>query len=714
MNLFLSELVNMSLVASLLIAAVLLLRFVLRKAPKAIICVLWAMVGLRLVCPFSFESKLSLVPEAEPITYISQFDASDLTEQPVYKKVVSFEANAGSVVVRTEDTTEFDFTGLLIKLAPYIWGGGVAVMAASSVVSYVRLRRRLVVSVNTEDNIWRCDGIRSPFILGIFKPKIYVPSHLNEEEQRVVVAHEKAHLKRLDHLWKPLGYLILTLHWFNPLGWVAYAMLCRDIEGACDEKVVRQMSGEDKKLYSTTLLLCSAPRHIVAACPVAFGEVSVKGRVRSVLSYKKPAFWIIVTAVVAAVFVAAVFMTNPVKPKTLVCDTETELLQSSVINANKTENTESRFACESHEILEREERGSFITYYMLVNYGEYFADNGSLESCNEKYSPVVLTTERTSEGKYKLLEYWTPEDSENYNESVKEKFPANHYDKVIYGVSFKNTLQKECESKASEHFEISEGREISNDYPRFVGEIVSVDDVYYLVEPLDNESALWAEYDKVYVSRNAEYGTDADYIKGDYVQVCYENEMLETEPPVLPEIKSISLYSKVFSRMEPRAVEYYREYEGGDVSIYAVAGGSVEELEKLEVYRYMPETPMPPRNVPENGKVIYNDRFAPYLCLDYSTGYATFAYGTDQTIIGLFEENNGKLVVDGFHYGLRFFGSSNDYTEEYVFYKTPEGYALDAESSGYLNVYRYELDGKIYEDLPSGAVFEKINNLVVA
>lgn len=717
MNAFLLELLNMSLVASLLIVAVVLLRFVLRKAPKAIICVLWALVGLRLICPFSFESRLSLVPDAEPITHISEFDADDITEKPVYKEVVSFETSEGSVVVRTEDTTQFDFVGFLMKLAPYIWVGGVLLMAASSVISYIRLRKNMLICVNKEGNIWLCDSIKSPFILGIIKPKIYIPSHLSEEEQAVVIAHEKAHLKRFDHLWKPFGYLILTIHWFNPLVWVAYALLCRDIEGACDERVVKDMNLESKKLYSETLLACSAPRHMLAACPVAFGEVSVKGRIKSVLSYKKPAFWIIIAAVAASAAVAVFFMTNPIKAQAKIYSTETELLNKTILMENENEGTEDFFAAESHEILQRDTQRDFITYYLLVFYGEYSGENETVElGGSSHYYPAVITAERTTDGKYEMLEYWTAEDKngEAYTDSIKEKFPAKLHDKVIYGVSYKNTLSKACEKEASEYFGIEKTVKADGDYPRFVGEILSSAEEYYLVAPLDGETILGVTIEKVYVSRNAKYGGDVDFIRGDYIYVTYEEILEDSEPPILPSVESISLRSKVFTRIYPYEVDFYHEYHQDNTSAFACVDTTQENLENLKIYRYAAETPLPPEDFPEEATYIYNDRFAPYILLDYSTGFANFAYSEDYILVGLFEEKDGKLVINGFTYSNQYYPYvTNQDGDVYIFNITREGYAFDEENSEFLDTYRYRFDGKVYESLPDGAVFKNDFDLEV-
>lgn len=706
MNAFFLELLNMSLVASLLIVAVIILRLIFRKAPKAIICVLWALVGLRLVCPFSFESRLSLVPESKPVTYIAeQSENSDTVKdfEKVTRSVVSYDAPDGSVVVATKESVKFDYVGFLIDALPFVWIGGMALMALSSVISYIRLRRGMLICVKKEDNIWLCDGIKSPFILGIIKPKIYIPSHLSDEEQRVVVAHEQAHIKRLDHLFKPLGFLILTIHWFNPLVWVAYALLCRDIESACDERVVKKMSGEDKKLYSSTLLSCSAPRHMLTACPVAFGEVSVKGRVKSVLSYKKPAFWIIVLAIIATAAVAVVFMTNPIKKQTSGFETPEELIHQAILNDNENIYTKDNFVAVSYYVFGTEEiRGNKTTYYLWTACIEYSCENGELTEGLGGVGPKAVTVKEMPDSTFELVEYWEPEDGEGYGDSIREKFPSYLVNRVLYGTS-QDCVLDEVEKLAFEHFDIESKTEVVGEYPRFVGEILEVFDEYYLVAPLENETVMGKSIEKLYVYKNAD--STAEYIKGDMITVLYGESMVDTEPPYI-DTKSISLCSKVFSRIEPYDVDFYRECHQNNTQVYATIDTAEKNLENLEVYRYMVETPLPPENMPEEAIYIINERFAPYILLDHATGFANFTYADGSTIVGLFEERDGKLVINGFTYSDYYPYVNNQDGDIYVFESTPEGYVFDKESSDLLEPYLYEFDGKVYDSLPDGAVFE--------
>ena len=312
---------NMSIAASWLILAVVLLRFVLKKAPKWIDVLLWGIVALRLVVPFSFKSALSLIPSAET------FNAHNIQyETPAISSGIPVINNAINPVLG--ETFAPNPTGSVNPLYVWtftvsvIWFIGIATMLLYAVISYVRVRRSVAERVPYEGNIFLCDHVKSPFILGLIRPKIYLPSNMDTITMEPVIAHERAHLARRDHWWKPLGFLILAVHWFNPLCWAAYVLLCRDIELACDEKVIRQMDLDGKKQYSTALLECSTERRLVTICPLAFGEVGVKERVKNVLNYKKPAFWIIVVAVVACAVVTVCFATNPVTEEPGTPDTE--------------------------------------------------------------------------------------------------------------------------------------------------------------------------------------------------------------------------------------------------------------------------------------------------------------------------------------------------------------------------------------------------------
>ncbi len=345
------EILNMSISASWLILAVVIIRFFMKNAPKGFRYLLWALVAVRLMCPFSFESALSMIPSAETFSEESIYSDTpeihsgvaiiDDTVNPILTKpdipkeegspVVNHSGNAseGNVVIpentgnhisnnNIEDPIEKE-NGItmttVINTVSWVWLIGLFLMCGYALVSYIRLRVAVRISVKKENNLWLCDEIDSPFILGLVHPHIYMPSDIDEAQVPYILAHEKEHLRYRDNWWKLLGFIILSIHWFNPFVWVAYILLCRDIELACDERVIKDMDEEEKRNYSRSLLLCSNPRHMISACPVAFGEIGIKERIQKVLDYKKPSTWIVGIGVVVCMIVAICFMTNPAGDK---------------------------------------------------------------------------------------------------------------------------------------------------------------------------------------------------------------------------------------------------------------------------------------------------------------------------------------------------------------------------------------------------------------
>ena len=300
---------NMSIAAGWLILAVIALRLLLRRAPKRFRLLLWAVVGLRLALPWSIESALSLIPSAQTLP-----EGIMLERAPVLDTGISALNGAINPGFTAAFTPELGASAnplqVLLPIAAALWMLGAAAMLLWALVSWLRLRKRVREAVRLEENVYECE-IASPCVLGLFRPRIYLPFSLENGERELVLAHERAHITAGDHIIKPLGWLLLAAHWYNPLVWLAYALFCRDIELACDERVVRGLSLSDRADYSQALLDLSRPRGGVRACPLAFGESSVKGRVKSVLSYKKPAFWLVLLAVVVCVGAAVCFLTDP-------------------------------------------------------------------------------------------------------------------------------------------------------------------------------------------------------------------------------------------------------------------------------------------------------------------------------------------------------------------------------------------------------------------
>lgn len=311
-NVFLKVL-NMSISASIIVFIVIALRLLLKKAPKWVNVLMWGIVSLRLIIPFTVESKLSLMPNSENIIKIPIVTAPDSQQiipiEPAVNPGNTYIPSTNQGGIPLTENSPFDTTSIIA----IIWIIGIAALLIYTLISYIRLKRKIGTAVLLKDNIYQSENVVSPFVLGIIMPKIYVPFDISGQDLTHVIAHEKSHISRKDHLWKPLGFLILTVHWFNPVIWVSYILLCRDIEMSCDQKVIKELNKEQKANYSSALLSCSINHRSISACPLAFGEVGVKIRIKSVLNYKKPAFWIIVTAVITSIAVAVCFLTNPKK-----------------------------------------------------------------------------------------------------------------------------------------------------------------------------------------------------------------------------------------------------------------------------------------------------------------------------------------------------------------------------------------------------------------
>ena len=322
-----SKVIVMSIWASWLVLAVLVLRLALKRAPKWVNVLLWGIVAIRLICPFTMESPVSVLPDSVGSgklvsewmdDYVGNVDihhsdsvyydaAIDAGREPVS------DGQDGYYVVTKHDQLGEPATikNTVVPVLSVMWVTGITVLAFYTVISFWRLRRKVSEAVIFRENIYLSENVCSPFVLGILKPKIYLPFKTDDQNLEHIIAHEKAHIRRKDHWWKPFGFLLLAIHWFNPLMWMAYVLLCRDIELACDERVIKELGNEQRADYAQALLACSVNRCMLAVCPLAFGEVGVKERVKNVLKYKKPAFWVIVVAVVACGVVTVCFATNP-------------------------------------------------------------------------------------------------------------------------------------------------------------------------------------------------------------------------------------------------------------------------------------------------------------------------------------------------------------------------------------------------------------------
>ncbi len=314
MDSFFLDFLSMSLNAGYIILAIFFIRLIFSKIPKKYICFLWGLAGIRLIFPFSIESAMSIVPSGKPVNY-TKLDSGYLVSVDFGIKTVDDVIN---YTVTNANEYAHSYTGSsdwIIDVFIGIWFAGVIAFLLYGIITYIKVKRNVSTAILLENNIYQCETVKSPFILGLIKPKIYIPFRIDEETKNYVLAHENAHIKHLDHIVKPLAFLVLAIHWFNPLVWLAYILLCRDIEKACDEKVIAEMEGEERKSYATALLNCAVNGRKITICPLAFGEVSVKNRIKGVVNYKKPAFRIIIIAVIACIAIAVCFMTNPKEPE---------------------------------------------------------------------------------------------------------------------------------------------------------------------------------------------------------------------------------------------------------------------------------------------------------------------------------------------------------------------------------------------------------------
>lgn len=325
------DIFNLSVTASWLIAAVIAVRFLFRKrVPKWVNCLMWGIVGLRLLIPFTIESSLSLVPSRETVNTDAVYADNDdivndgnnihvddnIPDEYIQSGIDVLDDRLNPVIngaISSEIPSEETPLHKIVNIASYIWLAGTVILLVYAVINYLFLKYRVSAAIPFGNAVRKSERVDTPFVLGFFRPRIYLPFGLSPETEESVVAHENAHIKRKDHLIKPLAYALLSVYWFNPLVWVAYTLLCRDIECACDEKVIKNLNAEARKAYASALLECSMRRNYIAACPLAFGEIGVKDRVKNTMSYKKPTFWVILSAVIVCVTVSVLFLTSPGK-----------------------------------------------------------------------------------------------------------------------------------------------------------------------------------------------------------------------------------------------------------------------------------------------------------------------------------------------------------------------------------------------------------------
>ncbi|SCJ81614.1 Methicillin resistance mecR1 protein [uncultured Eubacterium sp.] len=447
------KLLNMSITASYLIAAVLLIRILAKKIPRKYICLLWVLAGLRLTVPLELESAVSLIPSGHTVTkdimndYIPHIDSG----------ISMVDNTVNSVMVTSGATTMASANPMQIYMGilSIAWIVGIAVMALLCAISYVRLDIRLVHAKSLQGRVYLCHEIETPFVLGIFRPRIYLPASIDEEFHHVI-AHEEAHIKRLDHVTKPLAYLILMLHWFNPLVWVGFIMYCRDMELACDEKVVKDMTIDERKEYSNALLNCSIKHSALSICPLAFGEIGVKDRIVNVLHFNKPTKAILTfTAAITMVFVIC-FMTNPSSLATTEIAVDSDMdaaISRGLLSEKDRDIVQAECSAEGHKILKVDEKGAITKVYAIISTRKYgFFDDKFLARSESNAIPVVIYLAKDN-GSYRFQKIKYPTGDFSYEKVLKEIFPQNLYQKVLHSEDYSDQLETQMEAYAKAYLD---------------------------------------------------------------------------------------------------------------------------------------------------------------------------------------------------------------------------------------------------------------------
>ena len=446
--------VNMSASATWLLLAVLLLRLVLKRAPRRFTCALWALVGIRLAMPFSIEAPFSLLPSAEVFPEEFLYAA-----KPEINSGIEFVDNSLNPIIAAglapSPMASANPTQINAFIFALLWVFVASVMLIYMAMSFIRIKLRVREAVSAGENVWLCDRADTPFILGVIRPKIYLPSDIEESDAVYVTAHEKAHIKRLDYIWKPLGFLLLAVHWFNPAVWLAYVLFCRDIEFACDEKVIRELGDGEKKAYSHALLNLSVPKHMISACPLAFGEVGVKERIKSVLNYKKPAFRVVAVSVLLVIAMAVGFLTSPTSTDKGIYGASFQKFVDEQIMAEYDLEEEGHH---DWEIIGSEKNGTRTTIYAWVMVTTYYKYESTPYSASYRlgirdHTPTVIVIDGAF-GIYSLTEYWRASESYDEENDIKAKFPEELWEDAFNSDKYRESQYERCKEKAprGEHY----------------------------------------------------------------------------------------------------------------------------------------------------------------------------------------------------------------------------------------------------------------------
>ena len=451
---------DLSYAASWIVLAVVILRWLMQKAPKSQRLFMWLFVALRLVSQYYLpSSKLSIVPNLGVVpvniteTKVPGIDTGFQTVNSVLNPIIEKNFTPEPDALVTPMQKFFD-------VAIVVWFIGVIAMFLYAIISFIILRIKIKEATPLKNNVMICDHIDTAFVLGIIRPKIYIPSNLNGGDMECVILHEKAHIKRGDHIWKLIGYLLLSIYWFNPVMWLAFNLFCKDIELACDAKVLKRTTDFYKKFYSKALINCSSAKKRIVTCPLAFSENAVESRIKSILNYQKPKVLFALLGVVVcfslsmvSFSVSSAYVDYP-EYKSEITEEQYKFIEKELLERAKCSNDRINidYYCTAFTVLEVREKNDLTTFYMVSRSNGYAVNNGVVE-CNHRsvYGGVSAITAEYSDGNYELIEFWYPGDGEVYWEDIHEKFPSYLWNYLMHNEGeIRGTLQTKCEIKAQE------------------------------------------------------------------------------------------------------------------------------------------------------------------------------------------------------------------------------------------------------------------------
>ncbi|MBQ9938600.1 MAG: hypothetical protein IJO96_03610 [Oscillospiraceae bacterium] len=679
------KVLNISLTSSWLVPAVLAVRLLFKKGSKEVLCLVWALLAFKLLCPFSIESAVSLVPSAEPVP-----------QEIIYEEEPKIDSGIGIVndtvnpvisemgAVQADGETPMQKT---VAAAAVVWLIGGSAMLIYAAASYLYLLFKTRIRVTQADGIFLCDNIADPFILGLFNPKIFLPTTVDAADAEYIIAHEEAHLRRRDHLWKPLGFLLLSIHWFNPLMWAAYLLLCKDIELACDERVLKDLGTHIKKAYSTALINCSTPRSAISACPLAFGEVGVKERVMAVLKYKKHAAVVAIFLIIIITFVAAGFLTSPHQGVA-------ELLEPG--SGWQCTNYDSEFFVDEDGVISGWLTKDGETIDISIGYNEKNAEifDHPFELIDGSGSPGMITAKIKIKDDKLVLNIINDQLGLGVKKLVYERMGNinNYFAQVdcpvgedFQGVQLNSVAFVYNNSK---HASI---QVIGEPYRILLGDKLQIKD-----------GEKWRDLGKMQKIELTEETFDRMFTSE---QEWYNDESCEA----LREGNELALELRTKHNGTNELYILLRQVDGIHYMVYGQYGDTPEKdrIFWIKQLNFLKEEPATDNSVDgamlfrEVDMLVYNespDPMVPSIIFDKNESRFQFYWSalSSYIAIGTYEQTGDRLILT----------TDDDYKNVYVFEKTDEGYAFVEAESANIPKYKYSKNGESVSPVPDGAVFK--------